>query len=51
MWSQPGPLRTITSAQPWTPEALADVWDRSLGQDPLRRLARLGIAWPPASKS
>jgi NAD(P)-dependent dehydrogenase (short-subunit alcohol dehydrogenase family) len=51
LWSQPGPLRTITSQQPWTPEALAEVWDRSLGQDPLRRLARLGITWPPAAKS
>jgi hypothetical protein len=33
--------------EPWTPEALADVYDRSLGQDRLRRLDRLGITWPP----
>jgi NAD(P)-dependent dehydrogenase (short-subunit alcohol dehydrogenase family) len=48
VWSQPGPLRTITSREPWTPEALADVYDRSLGQDRLRRLDRMGIPWPPA---
>jgi NAD(P)-dependent dehydrogenase (short-subunit alcohol dehydrogenase family) len=47
VWSQPGPLRTITAREAWTPEALADVWDRSLGQDRLRRLDRLGIPWPP----
>jgi len=48
VWSQPGPLRTITSQEPWTPESLAEVYDRSLGQDRLRRLDRLGITWPPA---
>jgi NAD(P)-dependent dehydrogenase (short-subunit alcohol dehydrogenase family) len=47
VWSQPGPLRTITGRETWTPEALAEVWDRSLGQDRLRRLDRLGISWPP----
>src|SRR5688572_18512897 len=48
VWSQPAPLRTITGQQPWTPEQLADLWDSHLGQDPLRRFARLGITWPPA---
>jgi NAD(P)-dependent dehydrogenase (short-subunit alcohol dehydrogenase family) len=47
VWSQPGPLRTITGREAWTPEALAEVWERSLGQDRLRRLDRLGIPWPP----
>ena len=47
VWSQPGPLRTITSREAWTPEALADVYDRSLGQDRLRRLDRMGVTWPP----
>jgi NAD(P)-dependent dehydrogenase (short-subunit alcohol dehydrogenase family) len=47
VWSQPGPLRTITGREAWTPEALAEVWERALGQDRLRRLDRLGIPWPP----
>jgi NAD(P)-dependent dehydrogenase (short-subunit alcohol dehydrogenase family) len=47
VWSHPAPLRMVTNAQPWTPEALAEIWDSQLGQDPLRRFARLGIAWPP----
>ena len=34
----PAPLRQITSREPWTPEAIADIYDRSLGQDRLRRL-------------
>jgi len=50
VWSHPAPLRTITNAQPWTPEALADIWDAQLGQDPLRRFARLNIPWPPKSE-
>ena len=45
--AQPAPLRTATSAEPWTGERLADAWDRLLGQDRLRRLDALGIAWPP----
>ena len=48
VWSQPGPLRTITGREAWSPEGLAETWDRSLGQDRLRRLDRLGIPWPPA---
>ena len=47
VWSQPKPLHTITNQEAWTPEALADVWDDSLGQDRLRRLDRMGIPWPP----
>jgi NAD(P)-dependent dehydrogenase (short-subunit alcohol dehydrogenase family) len=47
--SHPAPLRTLAGAQPWTPEALADVWDRTLGQDRLRRLDAMGIPWPPAA--
>ena len=47
VWSHPAPLRTITSEEPWTPEALAEVYDRTLGQDRLRRLDRMGIPWPP----
>jgi NAD(P)-dependent dehydrogenase (short-subunit alcohol dehydrogenase family) len=47
VWSHPAPLRTVTSREPWTPEALADVFDRTLGQDRLRRLDRMGIPWPP----
>jgi NAD(P)-dependent dehydrogenase (short-subunit alcohol dehydrogenase family) len=48
VWSQPAPLRTAVNPAGWTPEALADVWDRVLGQDRLRRLDRFGIPWPPA---
>ncbi|MGH2357975.1 MAG: SDR family NAD(P)-dependent oxidoreductase, partial [Candidatus Limnocylindria bacterium] len=33
VFSQPAPLRTVTGTSPWTPEALADLWDRTLGQD------------------
>jgi hypothetical protein len=33
----------------WTPEALAEVWDRALGQDRLRRLNGLKIPWPPST--
>ena len=51
VWSQPAPLHTITQTEPWTPEALAEVWEHSLGQDPLRRMARLGIQWPPAPQA
>jgi NAD(P)-dependent dehydrogenase (short-subunit alcohol dehydrogenase family) len=48
VWSHPAPLRTATSQEGWTAETLADSWDSLLGQDPLRRFARLGIQWPPA---
>jgi NAD(P)-dependent dehydrogenase (short-subunit alcohol dehydrogenase family) len=47
VYSHPAPLRTATSAEPWTPERLADSWDRNLGQDRLRRFDALQIAWPP----
>ncbi len=46
VFSHPAPLRTATGAQPWTPEALAEVWDRALGQDRLRRLDAMNIPWP-----
>jgi len=46
VFSHPAPLRTATRASGWTPESLADVWDRALGQDRLRRLDALKIAWP-----
>ena len=48
VWSQPAPLRTAVNPAGWTPEALAEAWDRVLGQDRLRRLDRFGIPWPPA---
>jgi NAD(P)-dependent dehydrogenase (short-subunit alcohol dehydrogenase family) len=47
VYSHPAPLRTATSVEPWTPERLADAWDRNLGQDRLRRFDALQIAWPP----
>jgi NAD(P)-dependent dehydrogenase (short-subunit alcohol dehydrogenase family) len=47
VYAQPAPLRTLSGAEPWTGEALAEVWDRALGQDRLRRLDGMGIAWPP----
>src|SRR5262244_1641772 len=47
VYSHPAPLRTTTSAEPWTPERLADAWDRNLGQDRLRRFDALQITWPP----
>jgi hypothetical protein len=46
VFSHPAPLRTVTATTPWTPEGLADVWDRALGQDRLRRLDALNIPWP-----
>jgi NAD(P)-dependent dehydrogenase (short-subunit alcohol dehydrogenase family) len=48
LYSHPAPLRQVTSREPWTAETLADVYDRSLGQDRLRRLDALRIQWPPA---
>jgi NAD(P)-dependent dehydrogenase (short-subunit alcohol dehydrogenase family) len=47
LWSHPAPLRAVTSREPWTPEALAEVYDAALGQDRLRRFDALGIPWPP----
>jgi NAD(P)-dependent dehydrogenase (short-subunit alcohol dehydrogenase family) len=47
LFSHPAPLRQVTSREPWTAEALADVYDRSLGQDRLRRLDAMRIPWPP----
>ena len=49
LYSHPAPLRPITSREPWTPEALADIYDQALGQDRLRRLDALRIPWPPQS--
>jgi NAD(P)-dependent dehydrogenase (short-subunit alcohol dehydrogenase family) len=51
VWSHPAPLRSVSSREEWTPEALAQIWDRALGQDRLRRLDALGIVWPPAAPS
>ena len=36
-----------TSRDGWTAESLADVYDRALGQDRLRRLDAMKIPWPP----
>src|SRR5262252_5472829 len=47
LFSHPAPLRQVTSREPWTPEAFADVYDSALGQDRLRRLDALKIPWPP----
>jgi NAD(P)-dependent dehydrogenase (short-subunit alcohol dehydrogenase family) len=47
IFSHPAPLRTAVAQETWTPEALAEVWDRTLGQDRLRRLDAMGIPWPP----
>jgi NAD(P)-dependent dehydrogenase (short-subunit alcohol dehydrogenase family) len=47
VYAHQAPLRTATSAEPWTPERLAEVWDRALGQDRLRRFDALQIPWPP----
>ena len=47
LFSHPAPLRTLTGPGGWTASALAEVWDRGLGQDRLRRLDAMGIQWPP----
>src|SRR2546430_16667281 len=47
LFSHPAPLRTLTGHAGWTASALADVWDRTLGQDRLRRFDAMGIQWPP----
>ena len=31
-------------------EALGDTWDRTLGQDRLRRLDSMKIPWPPSER-
>jgi NAD(P)-dependent dehydrogenase (short-subunit alcohol dehydrogenase family) len=49
VYSHPAPIRTATNTTPWTPEDLAEVWDRTLGQDRLRRLDSMKIPWPPAA--
>jgi len=46
VYAHQAPLRTATSVEPWSPERLADVWDRALGQDRLRRFDALQIPWP-----
>jgi NAD(P)-dependent dehydrogenase (short-subunit alcohol dehydrogenase family) len=47
LYSHPAPLRQITSRESWTPEAIADVYDRALGQDRLRRFDALRVPRPP----
>src|SRR5881396_2590454 len=47
LFSHPAPLRQLTGREPWTPEALAEIYDHALGQDRLRRLDALKIPWPP----
>jgi NAD(P)-dependent dehydrogenase (short-subunit alcohol dehydrogenase family) len=47
LFSHPAALRTATRAEGWTAEALGEVYDRALGQDRLRRLDAMKIAWPP----
>ena len=47
VYSHQAPLRTATSVEAWTSERLAEVWDRALGQDRLRRFDALQIPWPP----
>ncbi len=47
VYTQPAPLRTVTHAGAWTAEALAEMWDRALGQARLRRLDTMGFPWPP----
>ena len=49
VYSHPAPIRTATTTTAWTPEDLAEVWDRTLSQDRLRRLDALKIPWPPAT--
>jgi NAD(P)-dependent dehydrogenase (short-subunit alcohol dehydrogenase family) len=51
VYSHQAPLRTATSTEPWTGERLAEVWDRLLGQDRLRRFDAMGIQWPPAASA
>ena len=51
LFSHPAPIRTVVSREGWTAEALAEGWDRDLGQDRLRRFDALGIPWPPRPAS
>ena len=46
VYAHQAPLRTAMSIEPWSPERLAEVWDRALGQDRLRRFDALQIPWP-----
>ncbi len=48
VFSHPAPVRAVTGTGSWTAETLAEVWDRALGQDRLRRLDALKIPWPPS---
>lgn len=48
IYSHPAPLRGVTGTGPWTADTLAEVWERALGQDRLRRLDALKIPWPPS---
>jgi NAD(P)-dependent dehydrogenase (short-subunit alcohol dehydrogenase family) len=48
VYSHPSPIRTVSAPGAWTAEQLADVWDRGLGQDRLRRFDSMKIPWPPA---
>ena len=47
VYAHQAPVRTVTGGEAWTPERLAEVWDRALGQDRLRRFDALQIPWPP----
>jgi len=47
VYAHQAPLRTVTGGEAWTSERLAEVWDRALGQDRLRRFDALQIPWPP----
>jgi hypothetical protein len=48
VFSHPAPIRTVSASGDWTAEQLAEIWDRTLGQDRLRRLDAMKIPWPPA---
>ncbi len=50
LMSHPAPLRTVSTPGAWTAEALGDTWDRTLGQDRLRRLDSMKIPWPPSER-
>ena len=47
VYTHPAPLRTATNPAGWTAEGLAEIYDRALGQDRLRRFDAMGIPWPP----
>jgi NAD(P)-dependent dehydrogenase (short-subunit alcohol dehydrogenase family) len=46
IYSQPRALRSAFRAEGWTAEALADVWDGAIGQDPLDRFAAMNLPTP-----